>query len=825
MALSSGWNAKPHSRLGAFLAPALGRSLVLEENVTRTHAVGTIVAANYIAQARVLARSFTALHPDVQFYTLIIDGTDDDRRQIGLGAILLPTDLGLDDEILNSMRAMYDVMEYATALKPAMLMYLHRTGALSATYFDPDIRIYDRLLDVFEAAATRGIVLTPHAREPFPRDDNRLNESDIMHAGIYNLGFIATGPSAYRFLAWWHDHLKTEAIVDLSNALFTDQRWIDWAPAIETPLISRDSGLNAAYWNLHEREIRDEDGRWFAGDRPLRFFHFSGYDPAKPWLLSKHMGDRPRTLLSEHEDLRRLCDSYGEELNEFEHVKLRKAPYGNGKTPDGLKLNFIIRRLYRDSIVGRDPKLEPAPNPFSDAQKFSEWLLEPSLSAGSTSFSRFDYAVWRIRSDVQRVFPDPFGNDADNFRHWLDFDPGAADLFKEIGHKRKSGNARTAQRGTHPESPAFGWSLIGYARAELGVGEAGRRLSQAFAHTGFPWEMVGVSEGPLSRQQHAYRGSLANHPKFTNTVLCANADQTALLSDRMGLARQGGRRVGYWFWELEAFPTTYERSFEVLDEIWVSSEFNRVSIAQHTDKPVRIVPLPIAIPDAPTRYTRRHFGLPQDKTIFLANFDYLSVMARKNPLGAIRAYTDAFGPDDGACLVVKSINGHLKPLERERVRLAANGRSDILFYDQYMTSNEMRALTELVDCYVSVHRSEGFGLNLADAMALGTPVIATGYSGNLAFMTKDTSFLIPHKLVKVGPGAGPYDPEAVWAEPHLTAASKAMRTVFDKPSVAQAVADRARRHIEQFSVRSVAAGIVPLLTADLLGDSIQKGVK
>lgn len=776
----------------------------------RTHAACTIVARNYIAQARVLARSFVAHHPDVQFYTLIIDGHDADRSLPGLGAVVLPGDLGIDRDELDAMCVMYDVMEYATALKPALLMYLHRAGARSATYLDPDIRVYDQFIDVFEAAAQSGMVLTPHTLAPLPRDASRLSESDIMHAGIYNLGFIATGPSAYRFLAWWHDHLTTEAVVDLANALFTDQRWIDWAPAIESPIISRDSGLNAAYWNLHEREISHRADRWFAGDRPLRFFHFSGYDPAKPWLLSKHMGEFPRTLLSDHDDLRLLFDSYRQELVELGHIDLRKLPYRNAFTPDGLRLTPIVRRLYRDSVLGREGNLAPAPNPIHDPAKFREWLIAPSLAGGAFSFSRFDHAVWKSRTDVQRAFPEPLDTNAGDFREWLDHDPGAADYFKEIGVTR---DHPLVASGASRKRPEYGWSLIGYARAELGVGEAGRRLSYAVARTGLPWEMVGVSQGPLSRQQHRYRGPLTDQHRYSNTVLCANADQTAVLTNSLGLRRHGGRRVGYWFWELAAFPRTYAKAFDLLDEVWVSGEFNRASIAEHTNKPVRIVPIPIPIPREPTRYARRHFGLPEDKTVFLVVFDFLSVMRRKNPLGAISAYTEAFGPDDGACLVVKSINGHLRPLDRERVRMAARGRPDILLWENYMNGHEVRALTELADCLVSVHRSEGFGLNLADAMAVGTPVIATGYSGNLAFMTEDTAFLIPHELVEVGTGAAPYAEDAVWAEPDLAAASSAMRTVADTPHVARAVAARARDHVAAFSVERVAEEIAPLLKA------------
>ncbi|WP_454049418.1 glycosyltransferase [Cellulomonas sp. Marseille-Q8402] len=782
--------------------------------MTRRHAVCTIVARNYIAQARVLARSFVAHNPDAHFVTLIIDGDDSDRSLDGLGAVVLPADLGLDQDVLDSMHVMYDVMEYATALKPAMLMHLHRSGAASASYFDPDIRVYGRLDDVFESAVSHGVALTPHALAPLPRDGKRLTESDIMHSGMYNLGFIATGGSAYRFLTWWHERLTTDAVVDLGNALFTDQRWIDWAPSFEAVEILRDPGLNAAYWNLHEREIRrGEDGEWRAGDRPLRFFHFSGYDPAKPWLLSKHLGPMPRTLLSEHSDLRALCDDYGRELVELEHVTLRKNPYRNDRTPDGLRLTPLVRRMYRDSVVSEDRTAVPAPNPLRDPAAFRAWLTGPTVRAGQFSFSRFEYAIWRMRDDLQRAFPAPLGPDAQHFRNWLDADPGAQELLASLGPApREEARTSGAPRPRASGEPDFGWSLVGYARAELGVGEAGRRLSQAVSRTGVPWEMVGVTQGPQSRQQHRYQGRITEHPRYVNSILCVNADQTPLLAERLDLGRNGGIRVGYWFWELEDFPALFDPAFEYVDEVWVSTTFNQRAVAARTGKPVRVVPLPITAPRDPTLLRRHHLGLPEDKTVFLANFDFLSVMARKNPLGAIEAYRAAFGPDDGAVLVVKSINGHLRPTERERLRLATLDRPDIVLRDGYLTAHEMRALTELVDCVVSVHRSEGFGLNLADAMAVGTPVVATAYSGNMDFMTEDTAFLVPYNLTDVGPDADPYDAKARWADPDLALAAAAMRSVHDDPARAKAVASRARTHIAQFSVDGVASTVAPLLT-------------
>lgn len=788
--------------------------------ITRAHQSCTIVARNYTAQARVLARSFAAHHDAAIFTTLIIDGRDEDRNLKGVGRVLLPSDLGIDIATIHRMQTIYDVMEFATALKPALLMHLLRSGARSATYFDPDIRLYGNVQDVFDEAETSGIVLTPHTVEPLPRDGRHLNEAVIMHAGIYNLGFISTGPDGYPFLAWWHDRLTIDAVVDLTNALFTDQRWVDWAPAISSPTVLNDKSLNAAYWNVHERPISvGKDGEWRAGPRPLRFFHFSGYDPATPWILSKHQGHNPRNLLSEAPGLRRLCDDYAVELVESGHVEMRKQPYRHNQLPGGLRLTPLVRRLYRDALLGSDTNLGTPPDPWLDPEAFREWLLQPNLRAGPFSFTRFEYAMWRSRQDLGIAFPDPLGTDSSHFRNWLDKAPDAQEPYHLTGLPVPSDRKPTKRaRNQYAQS---GWSIVGYAKAELGVGEAGRRLSRAVSHTGVPWEMVGVSIGPLSRQEHTFRGVLANEAGYENSILCVNADQTPRLTSMLNLGSPRGRRVGYWFWELERFPERFHNAFDHVDEVWVASEFNRAAIAAATDKPVTVVPLPVHVPTHPARLTRRQLGIPEDRTVFLANFDYLSVMARKNPLGTIEAYRRAFEPHDGACLVLKSINGHLRSLDREQVRMAAAGRDDIILKEEYLSNTQMLAMTELVDAVVSLHRSEGYGLNLVDAMSRRTPVIATAYSGNMAFMDEATALLVPYEMVEVGKDAAPYDSTALWAEPDINAAASALRRIVDDTGGIDTIVKAALARMHEFSAAQVGSTLqehlLPTMTNNQTG--------
>ena len=175
------------------------------------------------------------------------------------------------------------------------------------------------------------------------------------------------------------------------------------------------------------------------------------------------------------------------------------------------------------------------------------------------------------------------------------------------------------------------------------------------------------------------------------------------------------------------------RAFDFVDEVWAATDFVAAAIRAARLKPVFTVPLPIAARRNLPNVTRSTLGLPERFT-FLLVFDFLSIFERKNPLGLIRAFTQAFSADEGPVLVLKSINGDRRLNELERLRAEIADRPDIIVTDGYCSPEEKNALISLCDCYVSLHRSEGLGLTMAEAMSLGKPVIATGYSGNLHFM-------------------------------------------------------------------------------------------
>ena len=762
----------------------------------------TIAPRNALARARVMVASLEKTQPGVEVRTLVTDGSEADRSLAGLGEILLPGDL-LPEREWADMAAIYDADEFAGALKPYLLARLVADGG-TALYLSPDTLVYDDVVEVFEAAERSGVTLTPQVLDPMPRDGRFPDERTIRTAGIFNMGLVGVGSGGQPFLSWWCERVRRDAVVDASEELYADQRWADWVPGLFSCEVLRDRGLNVGWWNLHERAVtRTPEGGLQAGGDPLRTLRLDGWDPATPWRLTTHDKARPRVLLSEEPVLAKLCADYSAALEAVGADT--NQPYGFDHYPDGGEYSPIVRRMYRRALIAAETKGQPPPpNPYLDTPGFREWAF--GYTPGIL-YNRLDLAIWDARPDLKVLMSDPEGASARAFSDWL-----AVDQFSLHERERAGVPATQVPKRPRVRPTRRGWSVLSYAKAEFGLGEAGRRMAAAVAAVGCPYEVVPVVKTE-SRQQMPVDVALSSTIHYANTLTCVNADFMQAAWEYAGMP-PGGHRVGLWFWEVDVFPAKWAPIMEMVDEVWVTSDHTKQAIdALGSRTRVRVVPLPVIPPSAPTSFTRPMLGMPEDKTIFLCSYDFFSVVRRKNPLDTIEAYTRAFGPEDGAVLLLKSINGQLRVPELEEIRYRAAGRPDILVMDSYLDAAQVQGMIELSDCIVSLHRAEGYGLNLIDAMVVGTPVVATGYSGNLAFMDERNSFLVPYDLVEVGPGNDPYEPHAHWAQARLDDAAALMRAVHDDPAAAARRGEAGRSSVlSRFSVDKVAAELRPLLT-------------
>jgi hypothetical protein len=336
---------------------------------------------------------------------------------------------------------------------------------------------------------------------------------------------------------------------------------------------------------------------------------------------------------------------------------------------------------------------------------------------------------------------------------------------------------------------ALGVNLAGYFGTTVGLGEAARQLDGALRAAGVSVARLGLAH--RSGQGSPERDEPAEHPV---TVVCASPEGMAGARAELPAAFADRRVVGVWWWEVMAFPSRWLRAFDDVDEVWVGSRFVADALAAVSPVPVVRIPMPVAV-GAPARLDRASLGLP-DGFLFGFVFDYESVVARKNPLGLIEAFRRAFAPGE-ARLVLKTVRGERHPEDHAAVVAAADAHPDVHVVDRDLPAGEKDALIAALDCYVSLHRSEGFGLTLAEAALLGTPVIATDYGGPRDFLTQFNSFLVDHRTVPIGPGRDPYPADGEWAEPDLDHAAALMRAVRDAPAQARLRADRLRADVER----------------------------
>jgi glycosyltransferase involved in cell wall biosynthesis/SAM-dependent methyltransferase len=338
-------------------------------------------------------------------------------------------------------------------------------------------------------------------------------------------------------------------------------------------------------------------------------------------------------------------------------------------------------------------------------------------------------------------------------------------------------------------SDGIGVNVAGFLRGALGLGEAARLYVAALQEAGVPVRTTTV-DVPLPDKQ----GAAPKQAEFTPpsvdgdqpfNLICVNAPELPRFYEDVGPGFfEGKRSIGVYAWEVDRVPSGWSWAFEVVDEIWTYSTYVADILRRAAPgAPVARVPLPVRKP--------AEAGPPPDLGLgdgftFLFLFDFYSTLQRKNPLGLIEAFKRAFQPGEGPQLLVKSFNGDYKPARLELVQKAAADHPDVHVVDRYVSTEERDALVAGCDCYVSLHRAEGFGLTLAEALARGKPVIATGFSGNTDFMTAENSFLVDYRLARVGKDGENYPPDGHWADPDLDHAAELMRRVFDDPDAASA---------------------------------------
>lgn len=866
----------------------------------------TICSWNYLAYSLTLAESFTKYHPNISFYIFLAD------RDKAVEFTLPPnvSILLLSEEIvpdLYRMASWYTILEFNTSVKAHCFDYLFDVKRhLNSVYFDPDILILDNLDELFSRDLfAYDCVITPHITEPI-MDEFYPDDLAFARSGIYNLGFIGFNNSApsRNFIRWWRSRLEKECYVALDKGIFVDQKFCDFIPAfVSSVKIQRDPGYNLAYWNLAQRKLSIADGKLLASNSIVKFIHFSGVDPHRPDLFSKHQN---RFTLPSIGLMTDIYNDYIARLIARDHYSLIK--YGFNKLSDGTTITSAMRecfRLYWSDIdkpelafnVDKDFFTKPSKltseyacdqvnrlvaeiyrsrKDLSDAFDITQKIGRQNLNHwASVSLQReyginLDYAkcedatinnefvettkparlyysidlfnklskllifyckslissqgkvsydsdeiAWNVAYTYE-LLPIKLRNKLIDylrfdlnpqrrklFSHWLD-ERGLRDILPEYNTASKFTRSEylidnnSESHMTKTLNNLHGYDIYGFFNTETGVGQAARELSRAIGAANIAHSNnVLLPAGYENNIQFSSRDEIIS--SHLNSLLVLNADNVLNLEHYFDpKIIENTHKIGFFFWELPVFPGVWTQACDFLDEIWVPSSFVADSLKTATKRPVKVIPLPVQINKRDKIACRMSLGLSIDKMIFLTIFDYNSFPERKNPLATLRAFLDAFPPNDvhGPMLIIKC-HGVLNRGDygKELNRLASLSQN-IMIIDEVMNREQLLMLQAACDVFVSLHRSEGFGLNLAECMAAEKLTIATNFSGNIDFMDQDNSILVEYKLQQLRYGDYVHWEGQVWADPIHDSAVEAFRIAASSDSKRLMLGARAKNTIQ-----------------------------
>lgn len=770
-------------------------------------AICTICSNPGMPAAQALMASVARFHPAVRRFVCLADARlpdpafyDGPFELLEAASLRIPAYLNLAFGCMPP--------EFRAAVKPYLLEHLLVDRALERLfYLDPEAMLFAPL-EVQAAALDESVSLLLVPRLYGPPDDeashHEANGADFaaMRGGAFNPGFIGLThrTETVEVLGWWKTRLQQHWAEHGSRSMFLTGKVLDlvlsFVPSVR---VLHDKGVHRGPWGLSTDSISDSvegapDREWRIEGRPLVCFQFSGFDPARPGRLGT-LEAAPGSPFAA------LLAAYASALPPAAPAALA----AHNRFASGAGIAPVLRRMFREQVpdwVG---------DPFTS---FEAYLHEPapagSRDAGNLLLTRLMHYLWELSPALRErwnpdtpeglsVLTDWFVREArpEHGLDWRLIEPVAERLGRRSLVGRSGPPARS---GNRPEI-----SVVGYLRTASGVGTVARQTLTGLAASGRVVEGVDVALNVLG-----HRGVTEVEPllrkRASGTVQIfanVNADQLPQvlqhLSSRLDTPAY---RIAMPAWELETFPDAWLSAFAEMDEVWAQTPWIQRMLAPKLDKPVITMPVLLTLDPPPPLLARTRFGLPDDAFLFYFAFDFLSFVARKNPEAAVAAFQllnktlDRCAADRRPGLVVKVMNGAHAPDAYARFLELVADVPDVHLVDEVLTRADTLALTAACDCVVSLHRCEGLGLVVAEAMALGRPVIATDYAATADLLDPSTGFPVDCRLVEVPPGAYPMGDGQCWAEPDVEHAAWLMGFVMLHPGEAARRAEIARRQLE-----------------------------
>ena len=792
------------------------------------------------------ASTFAVHHPQVPLLVAVVDDRyrqcTPDSENVLLADVRVIVTERFDHGEFDRLVALFGPDELVDLLRPLLVRHLLMAGPgltdreipaaggqVIVLSLPDDAEVVAPLSDLAMLAggvgrSGSGFAASVIRRTSPPRDGRIPDEVDLATNGFIDRELFAVTDAGTAVLDWWIEQSRRHPLVEASRIRTDRIPWLDQAKRIFPDLVVEVAGLTRSYLNADESN---------AGSAAV--LRFPEFDPSCPWVASPRGGLWPRVVISAHMVLRIAAKTRSAALLQGHNAAtLSSRPHSTAESPfahlaHGYRYDTTMRALYSEALHTAERNDTPRPpNPFGDPEGFLVWLRE----TGGEGMSRYLQRARSVNDDLAASF----AHDDGALMEWArtagperGFSPSLTGVLPYLPvHDRLDegvGNRIVAEiTADHtgyvrPERITLtpGINLVGLFKAEMGVGEAARLTHQAVQRSMVPHSLV-LDDGTAHRQHYPFEPAATTGFRHDVNVVVANADALPFVVARIDQSVGDLRSVfgdlptiGLWFWETETFPDKYREAFRHVDEVWAASHHAARAIAPLAADhgvPVKVIPLGAAGPGPrldTDEVTARAaaLGIPAGRFCFLFSFDHRSVAERKNPWGLVDAFTRAFPlpSASGPVLVIKSISGDVDLLGRERLRWMASLRPDVLLIEGFLDLSDRQALVARSDVYISLHRAEGWGLTMAEAMAQGIPTIATGYSGNLEFMNDQNSWLVDFDMVPIARDVAHYGGIGAWAEPDVGHAAELMQRVMSEPD------ERERRANQALAdLRAMAAG-------------------
>lgn len=346
---------------------------------------------------------------------------------------------------------------------------------------------------------------------------------------------------------------------------------------------------------------------------------------------------------------------------------------------------------------------------------------------------------------------------------------------------------------------AHGINVLGHVTGDFGLGEAMRCTLKAMDTTSIPYNIFDLKVDGQPNLDSSYITESSHGNTYQINLVHTNPNWVEKIFQGYfpGVNSElfkSKYNIGFWLWELPEFPSDWEFALDLFDEIWTPSKHTTEAISRVS--PVPVITIPLSITCRFSSLSRTELGLPSNKFVFLFIFDLCSSFERKNPLAVIQAFKKAFKQyNDDVVLVLKFAGSQHFPKQKAQIVSETKGWQNIKFIEGHLEKDKIYGLLKNCDCYISLHRAEGFGLTMAEAMFYGKPVIATGYSSNLDFMNVGNSFLAKYDLVELTENTAHYPKGSIWADTDVDSAAVKMRYVFEHQQEATSVGAKAAKDI------------------------------